>query len=385
MLFYYLFIMLFVLRSNSFQLSHWHMVKSFSRLAMKTGIIYLQVPFDERDAAKALGARYDAELKKWYVPAALDPKAFYRWQKIYLKVPFAEKAKAKEQGAMWDPQESKWFITGSKELKPFLQWINGVHLGAKAEDNAEKPISEKATPVINTATPTKKAWDKPAENEKKEKSSNISDATVLLVDCDTNGLPAKSHNNFPLYTSLKSYDTARIVQLSFALCDCKTLEPINAGSFIIRTDGFPIDNAEFHGVSLSTSLKKGIAFREAASALMNAAKQTNVILAHHAEFVYNVLKSEFFRHGMLDELSELEKKRELCSMLGTMNLLQLKDRIGNPKPISLKELVKFALKENLPQMHNSEVDVQYLRRALQKLSTEHKFTIEHSFDAFGKP
>ena len=32
--------------------------------------IYLNVPFAEKDAAKALGARWDAKARKWYVPSA---------------------------------------------------------------------------------------------------------------------------------------------------------------------------------------------------------------------------------------------------------------------------------------------------------------------------
>lgn len=39
----------------------------------------LNVPYDQKDDAKALGARWDTELKKWYVPDGLDVEAFSRW------------------------------------------------------------------------------------------------------------------------------------------------------------------------------------------------------------------------------------------------------------------------------------------------------------------
>ena len=39
----------------------------------------LNVPFDEKDAAKALGARWDPTRKKWYVPAGVDINKFARW------------------------------------------------------------------------------------------------------------------------------------------------------------------------------------------------------------------------------------------------------------------------------------------------------------------
>lgn len=41
---------------------------------------YLNVPFAQKDAAKALGARWDAANKKWYVPADKDVSLFAQWQ-----------------------------------------------------------------------------------------------------------------------------------------------------------------------------------------------------------------------------------------------------------------------------------------------------------------
>lgn len=41
--------------------------------------IYLNVPFAEKDAAKALGARWDADNKKWYAPANIDITLFSQW------------------------------------------------------------------------------------------------------------------------------------------------------------------------------------------------------------------------------------------------------------------------------------------------------------------
>ncbi|SJM90071.1 conserved hypothetical protein [Crenothrix polyspora] len=42
--------------------------------------VYLNVPFAQKDAAKTLGARWDASLKKWYVPADKDITLFAQWQ-----------------------------------------------------------------------------------------------------------------------------------------------------------------------------------------------------------------------------------------------------------------------------------------------------------------
>jgi len=40
---------------------------------------YLNVPYAEKDAAKALGAKWDAGKKKWYAPNDLDFLLFEKW------------------------------------------------------------------------------------------------------------------------------------------------------------------------------------------------------------------------------------------------------------------------------------------------------------------
>ena len=39
----------------------------------------LKVPFSEKDQAKSLGARWNAELKQWYVPIGVDVAPFEKW------------------------------------------------------------------------------------------------------------------------------------------------------------------------------------------------------------------------------------------------------------------------------------------------------------------
>lgn len=41
--------------------------------------VNLDVPYCEKDEAKALGARWDAELRVWYVPPGTSPGKFARW------------------------------------------------------------------------------------------------------------------------------------------------------------------------------------------------------------------------------------------------------------------------------------------------------------------
>nr|DAH89341.1 MAG TPA: hypothetical protein [Caudoviricetes sp.] len=64
------------------------------------GPIYLNVPYDEKEDAKSLGARWDGDKKKWYIPEGIKSEGFSRWQR----------ATAEEVGALEKkdlPEEKK--------------------------------------------------------------------------------------------------------------------------------------------------------------------------------------------------------------------------------------------------------------------------------------
>ncbi len=42
--------------------------------------------------------------------------------KIYLNVPFAQKDEAKALGAKWDAKQKKWYVLDDKDLNLFSQW-----------------------------------------------------------------------------------------------------------------------------------------------------------------------------------------------------------------------------------------------------------------------
>lgn len=46
---------------------------------MSNSKTYLNVPYAEKDEAKALGAKWDAANKKWYVPATVKLMLFSKW------------------------------------------------------------------------------------------------------------------------------------------------------------------------------------------------------------------------------------------------------------------------------------------------------------------
>lgn len=41
--------------------------------------LMLEVPYAEKDEAKHLGAKWDPDMRKWFVPKGCDMKLFYKW------------------------------------------------------------------------------------------------------------------------------------------------------------------------------------------------------------------------------------------------------------------------------------------------------------------
>ena len=46
---------------------------------MKTDVTYLSVPYNEKEAAKSLGAKWDPEEKKWFAPRDSSVEDFRQW------------------------------------------------------------------------------------------------------------------------------------------------------------------------------------------------------------------------------------------------------------------------------------------------------------------
>ena len=260
-----------------------------------TDKVYLNVPFAEKDEVRSLGGRWDMEAKKWYINNEDSRKEeFAKWifdanSVFWLKVPFSEKDEVKSLGARWDKEKSKWFIPGGASWTPFARWI-------------------------------------PKE--------------VLFLGVETSGLPPST---YPPHECTKDYDVSRIVQLNAVLCDpSNNFTERGAVTAVIKSDGFPISNSQFHGITEEICQKQGVAFAAAAAQLNKLLARKPLILAHNSQFHVSILKAELYRYGLTDTLSSLLECPVLCSMAATKGTLGLKDVGGNPKNPTLRELYAHA-------------------------------------------
>lgn len=71
---------------------------------------------------------------------------------IFLKVPYAEKDEAKALGARWNPTRKCWYVPDGKDAEPFARWVAGG--AADSADGAPRAPSSRdahgAKPVVGS-------------------------------------------------------------------------------------------------------------------------------------------------------------------------------------------------------------------------------------------
>jgi putative DNA primase/helicase len=102
--------------------------------------VFITVPFKQKDEVKALGAKWDRHEQSWYVPPGVDAASFTKWTRElpptdgeqaaakknggrqYLAVPYADRDAAKAAGAKWDKVARSWFAGPKADMAKLEQW-----------------------------------------------------------------------------------------------------------------------------------------------------------------------------------------------------------------------------------------------------------------------
>ncbi len=190
----------------------------------------------------------------------------------------------------------------------------------------------------------------------------------MIFDTETNGLPAcKYYGCFPVYTDLKGYENARVVQVSYVITN-RDYSKLEESDTIIKRDNFEITNHRFHGITEAISETSGIPFTIFARQFGFALDQVDTIIAHNINFDFNVMCAEFYRYGLVDILRKLESKRQICTMKRYKYIIGATFK-GSPeiKDPNLKELYQYATGQTMENHHNSMHDTLNLWRAVKVL------------------
>lgn len=178
----------------------------------------------------------------------------------------------------------------------------------------------------------------------------------LFLDLETTGLPqtrprSESGPRFYNYREISRYDSARIVQVG-------VIWQTKLYSWIIKRDGFNIDNHHIHHITDEIS-DSGVPIKKVFEELEPMIRGCTVVVAHNIEFDINVLKSELYRYSKTDLLECLETKPTICTMVNTMNLVKARNQYGIKFP-RLSELYFFLFGRELQNAHSAPDDTQAL-------------------------
>jgi phage/plasmid primase-like uncharacterized protein/antirestriction protein ArdC len=149
-------------------------------------IIKLSVLYEDKEEAKKLGAKWSAKLGTWYVLEGTDLQPFNNWlpkevkkdliiaSRDYLDVPKEEKDEAKALGAKWDKYQKAWYVEKGTDLEPFAKW-GKLDLNERAAqlEQAKQEAEQSHEKPVEQAQSTEQELDQEAEQNLAEEKTFI--------------------------------------------------------------------------------------------------------------------------------------------------------------------------------------------------------------------
>lgn len=128
---------------------------------------------------------------------------------------------------------------------------------------------------------------------------------ILFIDTETNNLPNKNAE-----TDVEKWP--RIVQMAWALYDING-KLSSSQNFIIYPLDFVIsdETAKIHGISEEIAREKGVLLNKVLLRLNDDIPRVDTIVAHNLDFDLPVIKTEFKRCGIKNNINE---KHTFCTM-----------------------------------------------------------------------
>ncbi|WP_242695265.1 zincin-like metallopeptidase domain-containing protein [Shewanella sp. 4t3-1-2LB] len=95
--------------------------------------VYIDVPYKDKENAKAAGAKWDRAVGHWSIDSVEAHKISEKWPiiqvepvnttRLYIAVPFNEKDQAKAAGAKWDKNKKSWYVKPGTDKEVIAKWL----------------------------------------------------------------------------------------------------------------------------------------------------------------------------------------------------------------------------------------------------------------------
>lgn len=225
---------------------------------------------------------------------------------------------------------------------------------------------------------------------------------LLFLDLETTGLPIViKYGKYYPYSQLQYYDSSRIVQLALLVyetkeCDSNTSSKIDNSNtndsnmsnianvynkpynnpanyvltkeynYIIKPDGYKIENEKLHGISHDMANFVGIPFVDVVKLIKQDLMTGDLLVAHNLVFDKNILLSELYRYKLLDECKIIESLSTFCTSIQCTNITKIRRYKHKYKQPKLTELYRFLFNADIINLHDALFDT----RAMVKIFFE---------------
>ena len=86
---------------------------------------------ERQKEVSALGALFDGERKRWYIPAGLSLAPFQQYlrppEPTYIEIDMRYKRAQQKQisalGGKFDGQRQRWYVPAGQSVAPFAKWL----------------------------------------------------------------------------------------------------------------------------------------------------------------------------------------------------------------------------------------------------------------------
>ena len=194
----------------------------------------------------------------------------------------------------------------------------------------------------------------------------------FFFDTETTGLPGRKGNRLASFKDLESYNSARIVSISWIVTQQQKV--VGQAYYVVKPDGFeiPQEASNIHGISTEEADKTGCSIQVIFDQLKSVLPNCSTLVAHNIDFDINVLRSELHRYKQIEILDLLSKKNLVCTMKKGKEVLKTR---AYPK---LAALYKALYNEDMENAHNAQYDTIYCYKCYIKM-----FPLDKSIFFFG--
>lgn len=125
---------------------------------------------------------------------------------------------------------------------------------------------------------------------------------IIFIDTETTGLPMKKSRQFGAPycspTNFKKYNSARVIELAWIVCEMDTQTECYRKSYLIKPDHYSIDNTEIHGITTEMCHTNGRPIQDVLVEFNTDCLQCGTLSSYNLEFDQNVLLAEMYRYKM---------------------------------------------------------------------------------------